>query len=290
MMTAEKQLARRPPTSPDRSGFSGGAIRKAALSGSLNHSLTLFPAAMGLLGVFSMALLGPTSVLLLATIGAFTAGIGNGIINYFFRWDKHANAHLEGLAKKMADYREWSKTEIKRVLMECESMGGVGKYAARGREQYDEINGKFDLLREILAKKLNPRELTHARYLGSAEQVYLNTLENLRDLVNYIKGIAAMGGAYRKDLERLQVLEHPTEAERTRLATLMERDELKRSQQEKVAELLAINERALTKIDKTIAVFTRTRTRGSEADVDIETAIAELETLAARVHKYSISK
>ncbi len=289
-MTAEKQLAIRPPASPDGSGFSGPAIRKAVLSRSLNHSLTLFPAAMGLLGVFSMALMGPTSTLLLATIGAFTAGIGSGIVNYFFRWDAHADAHLTALAKKMADYREWSKTEIKRVLMESESTGGVGKYAARGREQYDEINGKFDLLREILAKKLNPREMTHARYLGSAEQVYLNTLENLRDLVNYIKSIAAIGGAYKKDLERLRAVEHPTDAERKQLATLQERDELNKNQRNRMAELLAVNERALTKIDVTIAAFTRTRTRGREADVDIETAMAELETLAARVQKYSISK
>jgi len=188
------------------------------------------------------------------------------------------------------EYRKWSKTEIKRVLMECESMGGVGKQAARGREQYDEINSKFDLLREILGKKLNPGELTYVRYLGSAEQVYLNTLDNLRDLVNHSKGIAAIGSNYQKDLKRLQGVKNPTGAQKKQLSTLMERDALKRGQQKKVTELLTLNERALTKIDATIAAFAGTRTRGREADVDIETAIAELESLSAKVSKYAISK
>ncbi len=289
-MKTVKKLPLQPPSIPDRYGFSGTAIRKAVISESLNHPLTLYPATLGLLGVFWIILMEPTFVMLLASIGAFTVGIGSLIINYCFRWDGHANAYLNKLGKKMADYRKWSKSEIKRVLMECESIGGVGKYAAKGRQQYDEINGKFDLLGELLANKLNRRELTYARFLGSAEQVYLNTLDNLRDLVNYIKSIAAIGSDYNSDLKRLRRVKHPSEAELKELATLTERDELKQDQQQKIGEILALNEQALTKIDVTIAAFASTRIRKQQADVDIETAIGELEILAAQVQQYAISK
>jgi hypothetical protein len=289
-MTSLIKRGLRAPVAPSSLSFSNTALRKAVLAKSTNHPLTLFPITIGLLATVAIAILGPLAATLSTAVGAFTIGIGNGIINYFFRWDKHANAHLTELTKKMTDYRNWSKTEIKRVLLECESMGGVGQYAARGRKQYDEINGKFALLREILAKKLNPGELTHIRYLGSAQQVYLNILDNLRDLVNHIKGIAAIGDNYRKDLKRLEGIRNPSKTEKKQLATLLERDALRRSQQDKVTELLTLNERALTKIDATIAAFAGTRTRGGEADVDIETAIAELASLSAKVQKYAASR
>ena len=267
--------------------FSESSVRKAVIARSLNHPLTIFPVTAGLLGGFWMWLIQPTPLAMAATIGAFTVGVANPIVHYCFNWAYHANKHMGKLTRRMQAYQEWARTEIKRILHECESLGGVEKYAAKGQMQFDEVVMKFNLFREILAKKLDPDELTYARFLASAEQVYLSTLDNLRDLVNYIKGIAAIGSDYEPDLARLKKSKDPTKSERKQLETLLERDDLKERQKQKVAELLALNEEALTEIDKTIAAFSETRIRKSQADVDINTAISELEALALRVKDYS---
>jgi hypothetical protein len=241
------------------------------------------------LGGFWMWLIQPTFLAMMATICAFTVGMANPIVQYCFYWAYHANKHMEILTRRMQSYQTSTRTEIKRILHECESLGGVEQYAAKGRMQFDDVVMKFNLFREILAKKLDPGELTYARFLVSAEQVYLNTLDNLRDLVNYIKGIAAIGSDYEADLVKLKKIIKPDEAERKQLEAFLERNVLKDRQKQKVAEILALNEEALTKIDKTIAAFSETRIRKSQANIDINTAIAELEVLAQRVKEYSTS-
>ncbi len=271
-------------------GFSEVALRKAVLSKSLSHPLTIYPAATSVIGVSWLFLIEPALLAFLVAIGGASLGVGSWIVNYFFRWDSHANEHLADLSITMRKYREQSTIEIKKGLLKCKSMAGVEKGAEKGLKQFEEINTKFDLLREILRKKLNQQEVTYARFLATAEQVYLNTLDNLRDLVNFLKGTAVIGSDYMEEIIRLQQIENPSSADQKQLTTLLERDSLKDSQQERIDELIAVNEKALTKIDATIAAFSKTRIRKGRADVNFETAISELEALASRLQEYSITR
>jgi hypothetical protein len=287
-MPIEKSMVAAGPPKPQQRFFTKRAIQRAVLSRSLNHPLTLFPMAMSLVGGFWLLLMGPTFSAVTATIASAAIGLGSWIVQYFFLWEQHANAYLVGLTGQLRAYRKWSQQEIKRVLEECESLWGVKKFASKGNKQYDEINRKFDLFKEILTKKLDTNEFTYARYLGSAEQLYLNTLDGLRDLVNFIKGIAAIGSDYQDEMKRLQAIDRPSELEKKQLSALMERDLLRLRQEREAAELLTLNEQALTKIDMIIAAFSETRTRRRQSDVDIETAIKEIDQLANQVKEYAV--
>ncbi len=289
-MSNENKSVAPNPAKPEQRVFSNRAIQRAILHRCLNHPLTLFPTALGLLGGAWLWLIEPTLSALIATIGSAALGIGTMIFQYFFLWERHANAYLDGLTRQMRAYRHWSQNEIKRVLEELESLGGVNTFASRGSRQYDAINEKFDLFKEMLAKKLDTSEITYMRYLGAAEQLYLNTLDGLRDLVNFIKGIAAIGSDYQADMKRLQAVARLSDLEKKQLEALLQRDQLRQHQEMKAAELLTLNEQALTKIDMIIAAFAETRIGRRQSDVDIETAMKEVEQLAAQVKEYAVSK
>lgn len=283
-------MAEQKPASPVREqGFSEVALQKAVVSKSFSHPLTLYPAATGLIGASWLVLIEPALLAFLIAVGGVSFGVGSWIVNYFFRWENHANTYLAEIARKMREYRKQSTVEIRKGLLECKTLSGVEKGGAKGLKQFEEITTKFDLFQEILRKKLNKQEITYARFLATAEQVYLNTLDNLRDLVNFLKGTAAIGTDYKEEILRLQQLENSSSADQKQLATLLERDSLKDSQQERIDELIAVNEQALTQIDATIAAFSKTRIRKGQANVNFETAIAELEVLASRLQQYSIT-
>ncbi len=126
--------------------------------------------------------------------------------------------------------------------------------------------------------------MTYARYLSTAQQVYLAALENLREVAVAEQSVSAIDDDYiNQRLEELVDQEDETAtAERT---SLEDRRSLRETQEKKVADLLAQNESAMTLLD-------RTATALADAPIgrqpqDAEAAMEALQEMADRASKYA---
>lgn len=147
------------------------------------------------------------------------------------------------------------------------------------------IREKRDNLTEVLNRRLEHGELTYARYLSTAQQVYISALGNLREVAISLRTIATIDDEYidrRLDELSKDEVGEGVDSER---ASLEDRRALRDSQHEKVARLLAQNESAMTSIDKTAGALADAP-MGREPE-DLELATAALRELAERASKYA---
>lgn len=154
----------------------------------------------------------------------------------------------------------------------------------RASNQLDALLEKRASLVGVLERRLDAGELTFARYMTTAQQVYIAALENLHEVAVASHSISAIDEDYiARRLAELEEAEGGSaESERE---SLQSRRELRASQERKVAELLAQNEAAMTAID-------RTATSLADAPIgrtpeDAQAAMSALEELAARASKYA---
>ncbi|ETW97766.1 MAG: hypothetical protein ETSY1_21420 [Candidatus Entotheonella factor] len=219
--------------------FSKSAVEKAVLAATLQHPLTLYPIAVGVVGVTAVVLLIPSFGWLLVAVGAMTLGIGSWIVNFFFRSEIYADRYLQSLHDQLAKQRQARLESLQDALEACQTVPEAGTLAMQGAEQFVQIREKFDNLVAILDQKLDRRELTYHRYCGSAEQVYLSVLDHLQDVTTLLQSIRAIDPAYvqyRKNA--LQALASMTPADEAELSTLNERQQLHTQQLGRVNVLL----------------------------------------------------
>ncbi len=272
--------------------FSKEATRKAVLNTSLQKSVTLYPAAIGIIGALTMALLDVSLITFLMTAGGLGIGIGSWVVNYCVRGNFLEAQHIQKLHKALVLERERALKNLERELGECcgANEGEVKNYARQAQEQFRMAQGKLETLLSLLKDKLSENELTAIRYSGTAEQVYLSILDNLRKIAGLIKSANAIGEGYIDErLKELERLKNPAEADQKEMATISERRKLRESQLEKINNLLTSVEEALTQIDKTTAVIADMKALKGEASVDLETAKEELGNLIKSAHKYAHS-
>lgn len=153
-------------------------------------------------------------------------------------------------------------------------------------EQLQALQQKRATLIKVLERRLDAGELTYARYLATAQQVYNSAIDNLREVAVAHQSIDSIDEAYidRRWAELSDDDSDSESADRER-SSLEGRRELRRSQLTRVAKLMAQNEAALTALD-------RTTTALADAPIgkrpeDAEAAVAALEDLANRASKYA---
>jgi hypothetical protein len=146
------------------------------------------------------------------------------------------------------------------------------------------IQEKRDNLVEMLDRRLEAGELTYARYLSTAQQVYIAVLGNLQEVVLAEGSVSTIDPVYID--QRLNELEgkEGTHAE-GEISSLENRQALLTTQEAKVAELLAQNESAMTLIDRTSTALADAPIGRTPHDADA--AMDALEDLANRATKYA---
>jgi hypothetical protein len=262
--------------------FSQGALQWAVLESTVQKPYVLYPAALGVLGTAGAILLGPSLLFVVPAIVGGVVGLGSWAFDYFLRREHHANAYLEQLHRALAGRRAQAMQTLASDLRAVDS--------AQASSQLARLEDKFRAFREILGKKLDRRELTYGRYLGMVEQVFLSGLDNLQRIAHTLGSVRAIDDAYvARRIRDLEGLTEPSSVQRRELESLCERRELKRRQLEKVEEWLAENERAMTQIDVTMAAIAEMKTVHGHASTDMETAMKELQELARRAPRYSLS-
>lgn len=146
------------------------------------------------------------------------------------------------------------------------------------------MRDKRNNLVDVLNRRLDAGELTYARYLTTAQQVYLSALDNLHEIAISLRGIGTIDRDY-VETRLAELHSQSSDSAQSERASIEGRLELLTSQENKVARLLAQNESGMTAMD-------RTATALADAPIgrtpeDAEAAMAALEELAQRAMKYA---
>lgn len=156
----------------------------------------------------------------------------------------------------------------------------------RPTKQLKSLTQKRDNLADVLGRRLDAGEVTYARYLTTAQQVYESTLENLHEVAVAQRSISAIDGEYIDSrLAELSAHVTRTEADDSERKSLEGRRALRDSQQQKVAALLAENEAAMTLLDRTATSLANAPI--GRTPEDAKAAMAALEELADRASRYA---
>lgn len=189
--------------------------------------------------------------------------------------------HIRNLRKILDEHTQRALKDLKKELLD--------HTCPEGAQQIDKFREKFESLDELLREKLDEGELTFSRYLGIAKQVYFSGIDNLQDIVAALKSISAIDPKHIKNqLERLQKIKEPDESVLQEIKNLEIRQKLRQDQLNKVKQLLSQNEMAMTQLDKTTVAVAEMDTIKGQAEVDMETAMAELANITKRAKEYSM--
>jgi hypothetical protein len=256
------------------------AVDWAVLSGSLQHPAVVYPAAAGVLGGIGAALLTASPVLVTgAVVGGGIALLSLGV-NCLFRRDYFASRYLESAHESVVAYRAALLDNLEHDLGAHKSHEGLA--------QLERFGEKMKAFEEVLDDKLGRKELTYARFLGIAEQVYLSGMDNLRQVALAKKSAETVDEAYiRGRIKSLGAASEQSPARKQELASLKQQLDLAAKQQEGVEALLAQNEQALAQLDLALGAITDMKTGSSQSSVSMETAMSDLQQIASRAGAYS---
>ena len=191
-----------------------------------------------------------------------------------------ATGTLNRLQYEVPRLPEVEPEELSRLAEELDELDDP-----RPAHQLNAITEKRDSLVGVLNKRLEAGEMTYARYLSTAQQVYLAGLENLHEVALAEQSVSAIDDDY--IAQRLDEL--PTEDDETTMkerAALEDRRMLRETQEKKVSDLLAQNEAAMTALDRT-ATALADATIGRQPQ-DAAAAMEALQEMADRAGKYVV--
>ncbi|MCK9206630.1 MAG: hypothetical protein M0P66_05915 [Salinivirgaceae bacterium] len=266
------------PTSQD---FTQKAIKKALMDTALDHwsfrySLPAI-AGTGIVG----ALFGFSYPIFLVMLGILGGSASSFAYNTLFKGQTFEKKYVGNLHKIIDKHTEEKRKNLKEDLLEFKNLHG-----ARQLEQFDQ---KFEVLVEVLNQKFDSSQLTYQRYYGIAKEVYLSGIDNLNRIMIASKTMNSI------DLDYIDItLKEVSKKDQNNMAVKKEMEALQRGRESyfnlknKIDEILAENEAALTQIDQTtIAISEITRSKNNEAQMGMENSMQALEEMAMRSTYYS---
>lgn len=168
----------------DTQAIKPAKIKRETLKTTLQQPAALYPALVGFLGGAGVVLFGSTALTLGALIGGAVIAGGGWAWEYFGRGSQHANRYLEAYRKRLESQR---KEAITRLRQEFHSLD-----MQDGSQQLGLFEKKFSTFNHVLNRKLDATEMTFNRYLATAEQVYLNGLDNLEKAALALQSVAGI--------------------------------------------------------------------------------------------------
>lgn len=281
-MAARSNDENLPAILPKPEEYLPSVIEKQVVRTGLNHPGTIYPAAIGVGSALAGAILGMPWLYLVA-LGGLLGPIW-GISQIFLFPDKVGQRYLKKLAKRRERYEQFTRKQVRKGLEQARCTSEANAAAVQGMRQFDKVEKSLESIRDVLDMKLNVRELTFQRFLGSAEQAYLSVLDNLKSVVAVLNSLDSIDVEYIsmrvQQLQRYKDKNGISDNDKAEIAALKERYGLWKSQLEEASTLLIKNEEALTAMEKISARVARWRTDKRFAASDIEAAIDDLSHLA----------
>lgn len=232
--------------------------------------------AIGLVAVGTWAVLRLLQPPLLMTIILLVLA---GLAIVFWPITMSATGTLNRLQFEVPKLPEVEPEEMARLEEELAALDDT-----RPAHQLQAIQEKRDSLVGVLNRRLEAGEMTYARYLSTAQQVYLAALDNLHEVAVAEQSISAIDDDY--IAQRLDdLVGQEDQAALSERSSLEDRRALLDSQEKKIADLLAQNESAMTVLD-------RTATALADAPIgrqpqDAQAAMEALQEMADRASKYA---
>jgi hypothetical protein len=263
-----------------------GSLQRAVLARTLQHPFTLYPSAVGLLGLVGLVLFGPILPAALAAGAGLSAGLLHFLTQYYLRSDRVAAAHLKEIHDRLEAQQREVLATLEEKLKAAAKQVNAKEYGLQAYDQLGMARTRFELLKNLLGERFKPTELTFSRYFVAGEQTYLAVLDNLDSIASRLQGVSAIDE--RHITARIAAIGRQKKiapADEEEIEALKGRLALREAQLERVNTLLTFNESAITEFDRVNNAVTEVRGTRAQASVDLETAIAELEALAARARK-----
>jgi len=272
---------------PQIDDYSKQAIDKAVLKTGLTHWLTLYPPAVGVpLGIAGFLFGAP--VLSILGFGTLFLSLGSAVVNVFFRNETIAGQYISELNKKLKAHEKKVLQSLEKDLSALSDVDGARDIAIQGVQQFDKIKVKYQNVKDLLEEKFSTNEMTFARFLGSAEQVYLGTLDNLRQVAATLKSMSSIDLSYiRQKLDDLSGRPEKESADLKEMQALQKRLTLWEEQIRLANDLLARNEEAMTKMEETTFAVSSLNTGSLFGEIDLESAMAQLQELARQAPIYN---
>ncbi|WP_321493443.1 hypothetical protein [uncultured Desulfobacter sp.] len=272
---------------PQIDDYSKQAIDQAVFKTGLTHWLTLYPPAVGIPAGIAGFLFGMP---FLSVLGAGTVffSLANAVINIFFRNKAIAGQYINELNKRLKAHEKEVLQNLEKDLNALSTVEGARDMALQGVQQFSKIKVKYQNVRDLLEEKFSTNEMTFARFLGSAEQVYLGTLDNLRQVAATLKSLSSIDLSYiRQKLDELSEKTEKKAADLTEIEALQKRLSLWEEQIGLANDLLAKNEEAMTKMEETTFAVSSLKTGSAFGETDLESAMAQLQELARQAPIYN---
>jgi len=273
----------------DLPDISPSATKRAVFGKSIKNPLSLYPAGLGVLGGFAMALFGLNPIT--ASVAAFGIGVSAASfgINYFLRHGTLEKLHLESIFAELDSRRIDTLSQIKKSMsiLQEDDKKIIREFSTQGQMQFMMVEERFDTVKNLLDRKLKKGEITYLRYLGASETVFIAVLDNLERAISLMKSNQAIDEEYILErLHSIDSLSSKEEADLREKETLKERYDLAKDLEKRISTLLTENEVAITRMDQlnsSLADLTIIQGRGVQK---LEQAIEDMEHLASRVHQY----
>lgn len=279
---------------PKAEDFTPGAVNRAILAETLQHPMTIMPAAISAVGGLYIGLMELDPQAFAVTFLSGLVAAGAWVFNYFVRGEKLAERHVERLRERRDGYQQERARSVEEEWAEVGHPDGE-KQARELREAYERLD---ELLETRFARTQSPN-LQRLRVL--AEDTFQEGAAILRQA---LEAYRALGQVDHRHLERelfewraeLGRLRRAPAAERearqaaldTRIATHERRLELYYQQRKSVEELLAESEVLESALESTYleavdlgsaeAIFTR-----GESASRLERAVAAARRVEERL-------
>jgi hypothetical protein len=190
-----------------------------------------------------------------------------------------ATGTVRRLRRRAADRRDVGADPIPPLRRELSRLPDP-----RPAQQLTAVLDKGENVVDVLGRRLDAGEMTYARYLTAGRQVVAAVVHNLSEVSLAYESIRTIDapGVERRLADLRPATGRAAERERHTLAARLD---LWRAQRERIDDLLADNEAAMTALAATATAISRTPMGTPAADAD--TATAELESLAERASRYA---
>ena len=269
--------------------FSKRAVQKEVVKKIAVHPALIYSASIGIGGLIA-TLISPTLHSLFLLLGGFSVALGSVVVNYFFRSGYFEANYIKRLHEFMAEEKSDTIAELGRELKNSKQMSGLENFANQANEQFRIVEGKFEILHDLLNKKLIRGELTYVRYAGTAEQVCFSLLDQLKLVTGLMKSADSIDEKYISSKLKELSRKPKKENDQREVGTLTERKILKDNLIGKIDSIISQNETALTEIDKAIAMIAEMKLDKGKEITDLESSRKQLEELIGRANKESDTK
>ncbi|HLD07207.1 MAG TPA: hypothetical protein VJC16_06800 [Candidatus Nanoarchaeia archaeon] len=266
-----KPRIREEPQPQQEMDFSTDAITRAVRSEINQNPVTVYSGVAALASALYMLVVSFTPSSFLAFTGTLLVCAGSYIFNRFFRGDAIEYRHIERMRGYM---KRQSELIIQRVQWDLDKLGcpeGVG--------QIDLLKEKFESLVSVIQRKIPAGGLAHSRFLGMAEQVYKNILDNLQQVAACLDSISPIdAGDIKRKLGELESQKQRSPAREKQIGQLQMTLQMREERIREINDLLEKNTAAMAHLDQTAASIAGMDNMGEgrQAAVNMEVALEEL--------------